>query len=129
MSRKYLLVALCALGACATQEASTETASTPPAGRDCFLSSNITTQRVIDDEHIGVRAGSRDYIITVRGNANDLKTGDPLVIDAHNGWICTGNGLGLNLSVADPLRPLFVTEIARAPETPPEAQPATPPAG
>lgn len=120
MMRTCLLAgAFAALAACASTEA--QTAGTPPPDRDCFRSANISGHRVIDENHLEISAGSRKYIVTVRGNATDLNGPDPMLVDTTNGFICTGNGLGVNLSATNPRRPLFITEIARAPEMPPAA--------
>lgn len=109
-----LLAAAFALAACATAE--TETASTTPAAeRDCFRNEDTRGYTVIDDHNIGLSVGTRDYILTTRWNARDLDWTQAIAIRSQTGWICVGNGLGVELIGGTPQRTFPVSNIARAP--------------
>jgi len=103
MLRTTLLAvaAALALAACATPE---ETASAgPPEGRDCFRSADIFGYGVVDDHTIDIRDWTQQ-----------------IAIRSTTGWICTGNGLGVEIIGGDPPRRFPVNGIQPRPEAPAE---------
>lgn len=112
------LAALWTLAACASStDAATEQAAA--GARDCFNSNAVSGYSVIDDHNIRVTAGaSRAYILSTTWNARDLDWTHAIGIRSSTGWICTGNGLGVDLIGGEPQRTYPVTGIARAPEEP-----------
>jgi hypothetical protein len=110
----FLAAAAAGLVACA---ATTETAGGPPAGRDCFNQDAVTGYSVIDDHTIGVSVGAnRRYIFTTDWNASDLDWTQAIAIRSDSSWICTGNGLGVEIIGGEPRRTYPVDNIARAPD-------------
>jgi hypothetical protein len=121
MLRTCLVAAALSLAACATPESATET-SAPPAGRDCFNSDNVNGYSYIDDRHVAVTVGAnRRYVLTTMFNANDLDWTNAIAIRSTTGWICTGNGLGVEVIGGEPRRTYPITGIERAlDEAPPQ---------
>jgi len=116
-----VLLAL-ALGACA-QTGETPTASASPDGRDCFSADNISGYNVIDDHTVSVSVGaSRHYLLRTNWNARDLDWTNAIAIRSTANWICTGNGLGVQVIGGEPRRTYPIVEITRAPEPAPAAQ-------
>lgn len=112
-------LATLALASCA----STDTAAGPPSGdRDCFNSGSVSGYNYIDANHVAISSGAnRRYIMTTMFNARDLDWTQAIAIRSTSGWICTGNGLGVEVIGGDPRRHYPITAIERAPE---EASPA-----
>ncbi len=102
-----------ALSACA---ASTQTAESTE-GRDCFRQANVTGYQVIDEHNIGVSVGAnRQYILGTAWNARDLDWTQAIALRSSTGWICTGNGLGVEILGGEPQRVYPVNSITRAPD-------------
>jgi hypothetical protein len=102
-----------ALSACATPA--------PPDGRDCFLNRQITGYSVIDEHHVRVSVGAgRRYILTTNWNAHDLRWTEAIAIRSTGDWICTGNGLGVDVIGGTPRQTYPIVSIEREPEPPPE---------
>ncbi len=121
MLRTCLIATAFALAACATPESATEGAA--PAGRDCFNSDNVSGYSYIDDRHVAVTVGaSRRYVLTTMFNANDLDWTNAIAIRSSTGWICTGNGLGVEIIGGEPRRNYPITSIERAPDEAPPQQ-------
>jgi hypothetical protein len=115
------LAAAAALSACATPPA--DQAAAPAEGRDCFNASNASGFSYIDENHILVRVGaSRRYILTTMFNARDLDWTQAIGLRSTTNWICTGNGLGVEVIGGTMHRRYPVTSIERAPEETPPAQ-------
>lgn len=109
-----------ALAACAS--APTDAAA-PAAERDCFNSENVNGFSYIDNEHIGVTVGAnRKYILTTMFNARDLDWTHVIAIRSSTSWICTGNGLGVEVIGGEPRRNYPITAIERAPDPAPNAE-------
>jgi len=109
-----------ALVACAS---TTETASTPSDGRDCFRSEDVSGFSIVDDHNVRLSVGpSRDYILTTLFNARDLDWTQAIAIRSTSGWICTGSVPGVELIGGEPRRNYPVQSIARAPEETPPVQ-------
>ncbi len=107
-----------ALGACATQ-----TADSHAPGGDCFRAENINGFSTVDDHNVKISVGaSRDYILTSLNRLTGLNFEQELVVESHTGWICTGNGLDLQLHTRGPFHQTFaITNVARAPDAEPAA--------
>lgn len=119
MLRHAILAAALALGACATEQAATE----PSADRDCFNSNSVTGFSYIDENHIGVSVGAnRRYILTTMFNARDLDWTQAIAIRSTTTWICTGNGLGVEIIGGEPRRTYPINGIERAPDEAPPVQ-------
>lgn len=116
MRTLILAAAALALTACATQ--TTQTAETP-TGRDCFRNDDVFGYNIVDDHSVRVRVGTRHYILTTNWNARDLDWSQAIALRSTNGWICTGNGLGVEIIGGRPPRTYPVNVIAREPEAPP----------
>ncbi|MBS0386317.1 MAG: hypothetical protein JSS00_13330 [Proteobacteria bacterium] len=111
-----LFAVLLTLGACATPAS-----ETPPSGRDCFASRSILGYSIIDEHSVKVHVGaSRDYIFSTTWNARDLNWSEAIVLRSTTGWICTGNGLGVEVTGGRPRRTYPITNIERAPEPAPQ---------
>jgi hypothetical protein len=122
MVRSSLIAAALALTACATQQETAAT-STPPAGRDCFNSDLVSGYTYVDNQHVGINVGAnRKYVLTTMFNARDLDWTRAIALRSTSGWICTGNGLGVEVIGGDPRRTYPITEIVRAPDEAPNAE-------
>lgn len=119
MLRPFLLAAAAALtlAACSSTGGETQTASTAPS-QDCFRNDDIFGYGVIDEHNIDVRARGRHYIFTTTWNARDLDWTQAIAIRSTTGWICTGNGLGVEIIGGDPQRRFPVSSITRRPDEP-----------
>jgi hypothetical protein len=118
MFRALAITALVALSACATEPGDQAAA---PADRDCFNANNVTGFSYVDENHIRLSVGAnRNYTLTTMFNARDLDWTQAIAIRSTTNWICTGNGLGVELIGGDPRRTYPINEIAREPD---EAQP------
>lgn len=125
MLRSVLLAAaaVAALSACTT---AADTTAEAPAGRDCFNSNSVSGFSPIDDHHVKLSVGaSRDYALTTSYRINEVRFTQEIGIRSTTNWICTGNGLGVELLVPNAIPDRYpVTEIVRLPE-----EPVTPPQG
>lgn len=121
MRRTFLaLAAAAALSACATQPGDQAAA---PEGRDCFNSNSVSGFSYIDENHIRVTVGAnRDYILTTMFNARDLDWTQAIALRSTTSWICTGNGLGVEVIGGQMHRTYPITSIERAPEETPPVQ-------
>jgi len=116
MIRTILLAATAlAIAGCAAQTEQAENASQ----RACFAADTANGFNYIDENHISLSAGpGRRYILTTMFNARDLDWTQAIAVRSTSGWICTGNGLGVEIIGGDPVRTYPVTYIARALEPP-----------
>jgi hypothetical protein len=110
-----LLAAAFALAACATGETVNTAASAPGGERDCFRSDDVNGYSIIDDHNIGLRARSKNYILTTAWNTRDLDWTHAIGIRSTSGWICTGSGIGVDVIGGEPSRNYPISSIARAP--------------
>jgi hypothetical protein len=113
---RYAVAATLLLAACATGQ----TNAMAPSGRDCFPSSTVSGYSVIDAHNVSVRAGGKSYILSTTWNAADLDWTQAIALHSTSGWICTGNGLGVEVSGGNPHRTYPITSITRAPEAAPQ---------
>lgn len=113
-----LAVFVAALAGCAT---ATDTASTtPPADRDCFAAHSVRGYELIDDNNIRIDVGaSREYILGTMWDAHDLDWTQAIALRSTSGWICTGNGLGVEVIGGEPRRTYPINSITRAPDEAP----------
>lgn len=102
--------------------ASTEGANTPAAGdRDCFRSGSVSGYNVVDRNTLEVRVGvSRRYILTTNWPTTNLDFSQRIAIRSASGFICTGNGLGVEIIGGQPSATYPIQSIARAPEPTPQ---------
>lgn len=118
--RTLLLAAAAAvtLAACSTTTETTTASNAAPANRDCFRNEDIFGYGIVDDHTVSVRAGSRRYLLTTNWNARDLDWTQSIAIRSTTSWICTGNGLGVEVIGGEPVRSYPINSITRAPEEP-----------
>lgn len=111
------IMCLWTLAACATTApADDQTAS----NRDCFRSEQVSGYGIVDNHNVRLSVGaSRDYILNTSWNARDLDWTHAIAIRSATGRICVGNGLGVEIIGGEPRRTYPVTQITRAPDTPP----------
>lgn len=113
MLRSTLLtaVAAIALSACAA----TQTAE-GPSERDCFRSIDVSGYRVVDERRVRVRIGpAREYDLTLNRNLRELDWNHAISIRSPVSFVCTGNGLGVQVIGGDPAQFYQVVNIERAP--------------
>ena len=90
------------------------------AERDCFRAFDVNNYSVIDDRRVRVTVSSqREYIFTVRQDTRNLDWTHAIAIRSATSFICTGNGLGVELMGGDPPLPYPVTNIEREPQEAP----------
>ncbi len=106
------------LAACAQTGANTASTA-PQADRDCFTNNSVNGYNVIDANTVAVSAGTRRYLLTTNFNTRDLDWGERIALRSTTSWICTGNGLGVEIIGGDPRRTYYITGIVRAPEEEP----------
>jgi hypothetical protein len=127
MLRITLLAAAAALtlGACSTSETATAS-NEPPAGRDCFNQRSVSSYSINDDDKLDVRVGAnRHYLVTLQPNPRDLDFTRALRLESPLGWICTGNGRGVEIVGGNPPEVAFryyATNIERGPDENPGSQ-------
>lgn len=121
MMRTVLVAAVFGLAACASPAPSPSASAAPAAGRDCFRSADVSGFNYVDEHHVTLRVGpSRSYILSTEWNAHDLNWSETIALHSATGWICTGNGLGVEVSGGEPHRSYPISGIARAPEPAPQ---------
>jgi hypothetical protein len=109
MLRIGTLAAALFLTACAS--AGEDTTS---AARDCFRSETATGFNVIDRTTIEVRAGaSRRYRLTTSWPTNNLDFSQHVGLRSPTGYICTGNGLGVEVVGGEPRQTYPIESVAR----------------
>jgi len=119
IAASIMALAALALGACTTPVSST----TPSEGRDCFRAADANGYAIIDDHNIRVRVSpSRSYTLTTNWNANDLDWTQVIALRSDSGWICTGSGLGVEITGGEPRRTYPIDRITRDPEPPADQQ-------
>lgn len=121
MLRTTLFIAAAlTLSACAT---ASDTQTAASANRDCFNASTVSGYTYVDEHHIKISAGpSRHYMLTTQFNARDLDWTQAIAIRSTSNWICTGNGLGVELRGGDRRLSYPISSIERLPEETPADQ-------
>lgn len=101
-----------ALSACTT----TETASSG-SGAHCFRPAQVTGYSVVDDSRVRVRAGTNDYIFTIRGRTSELDWTHAIAVQSTEQLICPGGTtLGVYLVGGQPPLRYAVANVEMAPE-------------
>lgn len=104
-------------------------------GRDCFRSDDVSGFGVVDNDTIRVSVGAnRDYLLSAPRAGRDARWNAEIGLRSTTDWICTGNGLGVDLYVHESFTRRFpVRNIVRAPDPTPASNekptPATDSAG
>jgi hypothetical protein len=113
--------ALLALGACTTMTPNTQTAgAATPAHEGCFRGREIQGYTIVNDHTLDVRVGAgHHYLLSTNWNLHQLNWSQRVELRSSSGWICTGNGLGVELVGGEPRMTYPVSAIARAPEQQP----------
>lgn len=121
MVRTALLAAAALLAACTTPAANDQAG--PAAERDCFNAQSTNGFSYVDENHIDVRVGpNRKYRLTTMFNARDLDWTQAIAIRSTSSWICTGNGLGVEIIGGQPQRTYPIRAIERLPDEGPAVQ-------
>jgi hypothetical protein len=122
MIRAASLAAALLATACTSDGAQTASAAPAAGDRDCFAASAVSGFSFVDNHHVRLSVGpSRDYILTTTWNARDLDWTQAIALRSSSNFICTGNGLGVEV-VGGPNHQTYpITGIARAPEASPPA--------
>lgn len=113
MLRSSLLAAFAAvaLSACAA----TQTAE-GPSERECFRNIDINGYSVVDERRVRVRIGpTREYVLTLNRDFRDADWTQAIAIRSPVSFVCTGNGLGVQVVGGDPEQFYQVISIERAP--------------
>lgn len=121
MLRMTFLAAAAALslGACASTETADAGSSGGGSGRDCFRSLEVSGYGVIDESHVRITVGAnRHYSLGINQNTRDLDWTHAIAIRSTTSFICTGNGLGVQLVGGEPALTYPVTSIVRIPDPP-----------
>jgi Family of unknown function (DUF6491) len=106
------------LASCASTEAQTAAAG----DRDCFQSASVRGFDVIDRSTVEVSVGaSRRYLLTTNWQTSNLDFSEHIAIRSATGYICTGNGLGVEIVGGEPRRTYPIQSIARAPDPAPQS--------
>lgn len=113
-------IAALALAACAAQSGAE---GGLPAEQDCFHADAVNGYEYIDEHNVAVHVGAnRRYILGTEWNARDLNWEHVIAIRSTTSWICTGNGLGVEITAGDPHRHYPINSITRAPDPPPQSR-------
>ncbi|MFT3729498.1 MAG: DUF6491 family protein [Terricaulis sp.] len=114
MKMKIAIAAALALGACGTtSNGDGATASSGGPHSDCFRANEVTGYGVVDDNHVRLNVGTREYIFTITRNSRDLDWNHAISVRSITTFICTGSGTGVQLMGGDPPIPTQVTQIVR----------------
>lgn len=105
------------LAACASSEANTAATG----DRDCFRDVQVHGFNVIDRSTVQVNVGAnRRYLLTTNWQTSNLNFSEHIAIRSSTGYICTGNGLGVEIVGGEPVQAYPIVAIARAPESTPQ---------
>lgn len=123
MLRTFLMSALfsVAIGGSA-QATPPQAAATGAPHTDCFYGSSINGFSLRDRHTVDVTVGAnRHYLLTTDWDAHELNWSEAIALRSTNGWICTGNGIGVEIIGGRPRQIYPILSIARAPQAPPAA--------
>ncbi len=82
---------------------------------DCFPTRAITGYGIVDPRTAYLTVGTRHYLVRITGDSRDLDYNYAIRVRSISTFICTGNGLGVQLMGGYPPIPHQVTSIERAP--------------
>jgi hypothetical protein len=118
--RSLIIALLVGLGACTTMAPGDHRgqAGSNPSGQDCFLASSANGYTIVDDHSVSVDVGAnRRYLLATTWNVHDLDWSMGIVLSSRGSdWICTGNGLGVELRGGRPPQTYPITSISRQPD-------------
>jgi hypothetical protein len=104
------------LGACASADG----VAAAPGGRDCFRNADVSGYSTIDDDTLGVRVSpSRNYTLSAPRLGRDVRWENVIALNSDSGWICTGNGLGVEVIGGEPRRTIQIRAVTRVQEPAP----------
>ncbi len=93
--RPFILAAALALSATLASCASPPEG---PTGRDCFRAEDVNGFSIFDDHNVKVNVGAtRGYLLGTPQNIRELDWTQQIALHADSGWICVGNGLGVEI--------------------------------
>ncbi len=108
---RVILLSTALLSTCAS-------ATEPPPDRDCFRADSARGFSVIDARHVAVSVdASRTYILATQWDVHALDWSQAIAVRSTAGFVCTGNGLGVEIIGGTPPERYPVTSIERAPES------------
>jgi hypothetical protein len=124
--RSLVIAALVGLGACtSTGGGDPHGGATAASNHDCFLAASVNGYNIVDDHTVRIDVGpSHHYLLATTWDAHELNWSEILVLRSRGSdWICTGNGLGVEVRGGRPPRTYPITSVTRepAPNRPPEA--------
>lgn len=90
----------------------------PNASRDCFHASAVDGFSYVDHHTVDLTVGARHYRLTTTWDARDLNWSEGIALRSTGDWICTGNGLGVDIVGGQPRQTYPITGIAALPATP-----------
>jgi uncharacterized protein DUF6491 len=124
--RTLIIASLMGLAACSTSMTAHDehTATADAAARDCFLASSVNGYSYVNEHTVRVTVGAnRHYLLGTTWNAQDLNWTEAIALRSRGSdWICTGNGLGVEVTGGRPRQTYPITSITREPEPPPAPQ-------
>lgn len=82
---------------------------------DCFPTRAITGYGIVDARTAYLTVGTRHYLLRITGDSRDLDYNHAIHVRSLSTFICTGNGLGVQLMGGYPPIPHQVLSIERAP--------------
>lgn len=95
--RAFLLTALVSVLS-ASACASSENAGAAPSGRDCFRNDDVNGFSVLDEHTVQVSVtANRAYLLDIAQNVRELDWSQQIALRSNDGWICTGNGVGVEV--------------------------------
>ena len=83
--------------------------------QDCFPTRAINGYGIVDERTAYLTVGNRHYLMRITGNSRDLDYNYAISVRSLSTFICTGNGLGVQLMGGYPPIPHQVLNIERAP--------------
>ncbi|MBI3439921.1 MAG: hypothetical protein HY054_14945 [Proteobacteria bacterium] len=90
-------------------------AAEPAPSRDCFPSRAITGYGISGEHTAYLTVGVRHYFLHINESTRDLDYDHNVSVRSLSSFICTGNGLGVQLMGGYPPIPHQVVGIERAP--------------
>ena len=117
MKPRALLALAIAASACASAPSTGDAQA-----RDCFRAMDVDGYGIVDQSHVRVTVSPRrDYILTLHQDTRNLDWATTIAIRSATSFVCTGNGLGVELIGGDPSLHYPIANIERAPtQAPPE---------
>jgi hypothetical protein len=113
----FVTAAALALSACASSESASNGGS---SGADCFRPSQASGYTTLDDNRVRLRAGTNDYIVTIRGRTSDLDWSRAIAVESTQAVICPGEStLGLYLVGGEPRVRFAVSSVELVPDDTP----------